>query len=181
VSDAALVVAGAALIAASAQVVIPLPFTPVPVTGQTFAVLLSGAALGAARGGSSGLLYLLAGATGAPVYAGGAGGWEVIAGASGGYLVAFPLAAALTGRLAERRWDRRVPSALAAMALGSLLIYALGLAWLAAALDVGLGRALQLGFYPFVPGDLLKLGLAALLLPGAWRLVERAGAAGERT
>jgi biotin transport system substrate-specific component len=175
-ADAVLVAAGAALIAASAQVSIPLPFTPVPVTGQTFAVLLVGASLGAVRGGTSGLVYLFAGLAGAPVYADSGHGWDVVVGASGGYLVSFPLVAALTGRLAERRWDRRFSSALGAMLTGNVLVYLIGLPWLAVVLGTDLEQTLELGLYPFIAGDTLKLYLAAALLPGAWRLVERARA-----
>lgn len=170
-ADAALVVLGAGLIAAAAQVSIPLGFTPVPVTGQTFAVLLVGSSLGTVRGGASGSLYLLVGLLGVPVYADGQGGWDVVAGASGGYLVAFPLAAALSGWLAERRWDRQFRSAVSAMLTGNVLIYAIGLPWLALELNTGLERTLELGFYPFVIGDVIKLYLAAALLPTAWRLV----------
>jgi biotin transport system substrate-specific component len=173
VADVLLVALGAALIAASAQVSIPLPFTPVPVTGQTFAVLLVGASLGTVRGGSSALLYVLVGIAGAPVYADGAHGWNVITGASGGYLVGFVLAAALTGRLAEQRWDRRFSSAIGAMLTTNLVIYLIGLPWLAIVLDTGLEKTLEYGLYPFIPGDTLKLYLAAALLPAAWRLVGR--------
>jgi biotin transport system substrate-specific component len=172
-TDAVLVVAGAGLIAAAAQVSIPLGFTPVPVTGQTFAVLLVGSALGTLRGGASASLYLAVGLLGAPIYADGDGGWDVVAGASGGYLVAFPLAAALSGWLAERRWDRRFNSSIGAMLTGNVLIYAIGLPWLALELNTGLERTLELGFYPFVIGDTIKLYLAAALLPAAWRLVGR--------
>ncbi|HXF97150.1 MAG TPA: biotin transporter BioY [Gaiellaceae bacterium] len=172
-ADALLVAGGAGLIAASAQLSIPLPFTPVPITGQTFAVLLVGASLGTLRGGASALLYVLAGIAGAPVYADGAHGWAVVTGASGGYLVGFVLAAAVTGRLAERGWDRRFSSALGAMLTGNVLIYLVGLPWLALVLDTSLEKTLELGLYPFIPGDLLKLYLAATLLPGAWRLVGR--------
>jgi len=174
VVDVALVVGAALFVALSAQLVIPLPFTPVPITMQPFAVLLVGASLGAVRGSSALVLYLLLGMVGAPVYADGHGGVEWVLGASGGYLVSYPFVAAITGRLAERQWDRRVLSALAAMLAGNVAIYVVGVPWLAAYLGVGLGRALELGLYPFIPGDLLKLALAALLLPGAWRLVRRA-------
>lgn len=162
---------GAGLIAAAAQVSIPLPFTPVPITGQTFAVLLVGSSLGTVRGGASGSLYLLVGLLGVPVYADGTGGWDVVSGASGGYLIAFPIAAALAGRLAERRWDRRFSSAVGAMLTGNVVIYLIGLPWLAVVLDTGLERTLELGFYPFVVGDMLKVYLAAALLPTAWRLL----------
>lgn len=178
-TDVVLVAAGAGLIAASAQLSIPLPFTPVPITGQTFAVLLVGASLGTLRGGSSALLYVLAGVAGAPVYADGAHGWSVVTGASGGYLVGFVAAAALTGRLAELRWDRRFSSALGAILTGNVVIYLVGLPWLAVVLDTSLEKTLEYGLYPFVPGDALKLYLAAMLLPGAWKLVEHVRA-GER-
>lgn len=172
-TDTVLVTLGAGTVAAAAQVSIPLPFTPVPITGQTFAVLLVGASLGAGRGMASLVLYVLVGIAGAPVYAEGAHGWAVVSGATGGYLVGFVAAAAITGRLAERRWDRRFSSALAAMLTGNVVIYLVGLPWLAIVLDTGLERTLELGLYPFVPGDVLKLYLAGMLLPGTWRLVER--------
>jgi biotin transport system substrate-specific component len=172
-TDVALVVAGAALVALAAQWEIKLWFTPVPITGQTFAVLLVGASLGWLRGGASLLLYFLVGLAGAPVYAGGEGGLEWVKGATGGYLVGFILAAALTGWLAQRRWDRRFSSAVAAMLTASVVIYALGLPWLAHVANLGLEDTLEAGLYPFVVGDLLKLYLAGALLPGAWRLVER--------
>ncbi len=172
-TDLVVVALGAGLIAASAQVSIPLPFTPVPVTGQTFAVLLVGASLGLVRGGASGALYVLLGVAGAPVYADGAHGLAVVTGATGGYLVGFVVAAAVTGFLAERRWDRRFSSAVGAMLTGSLVIYLVGLPWLAVVLGTGLEKTLELGLYPFVPGDMLKLYLAAALLPAAWRLVGR--------
>ena len=167
--DSLLVVAGAGLIAASAQLSIPLPFTPVPITGQTFSVLLVGASLGLRRGGSSALLYVLIGVAGAPIYADGAHGWAVITGASGGYLISYPFASALTGFLAERRWDRHFSSAVGAMLTGNVVIYLFGLPWLAVVLGTGLEKTLELGLYPFVPGDTFKLYLAAALLPAAWR------------
>lgn len=173
ITDLVLVCAGAGLVAAAAQVSIPLPFTPVPLTGQTFAVLLVGAALGAVRGGASSALYVLVGMAGAPIYAGGAHGLAVVKGATGGYLVGFIAAAAITGWLAERRWDRRFSSAVGAMLTGNVVIYLVGLPWLAAVVGSDLEKTLELGLYPFVPGDMLKLYLAAALLPAAWRLVRR--------
>ena len=172
--DALLVAAGAGLIAASAQISFKLPFTPVPITGQTFSVLLVGAALGTARGGASGLLYVLLGLV-FPVYAAGGEGWDVIVGASGGYLVSYPFAAALTGYLAERRWDRRFSSAIGAMLTGNVVIYLFGLPWLAVVLNTNLEKTLELGLYPFVPGDTFKLYLAAAALPAAWKLAGRGG------
>ena len=172
-TDALLVVAGAALVALAAQVSIALPFTPVPITGQTFAVVLVGASLGAIRGTASLVLYLAAGLAGAPVYADAEHGWEIVSGATGGYLLGFVGAAALTGWLAERRWDRRLSSSIGAMLTGNVVIYLVGLPWLAIVLDAPLEKTLELGLYPFVPGDVLKLYLAGALVPGAWRAVER--------
>lgn len=165
----AVVVAGSALIALAAQVRIPLPFSPVPVTGQTFAVLLVGAALGARLGVASAALYVVEGVMGLPVFAGGNAGFGELAGPNGGYLIGFVVAAAAVGALAQRGWDRRFPTAVAAMLAGEVAIYAFGLLWLARfPLPVPL---LDAGLIPFVAGDAFKLALAALALPAAWRLV----------
>ena len=171
--DVLLVVAGAGLVALCAQIEIPLAFTPVPISGQTFAVLLVGASLGPLLGGSSLLLYFCVGLIGAPVYSGGDGGWEIVHGATGGYLVGFIAAAVLTGWLAQRHWDRHINSAVAAMLSGSVVIYSFGLPWLAKEIGTGLEGTLEAGLYPFVIGDLIKLYLAGMLLPGAWKLVKR--------
>jgi biotin transport system substrate-specific component len=171
ITDALLVLGGAGSVALAAQVEIHLGFTPVPITGQTFAVVLVGAGLGSVRGMASLALYLLVGMIGAPVYSGGEGGWEWVKGATGGYLVGFVVAAGVTGYLAERHWDRRFNSAVAAMLTGNVVIYLFGLPWLAAKLDTGVEDTLEAGLYPFVVGDLFKLYLAGALLPGAWRLV----------
>ncbi|MBA2579413.1 MAG: biotin transporter BioY [Thermoleophilaceae bacterium] len=174
-TDAVLVLGGAVFVAAAAQIVIPLPFTPVPISAVTFAVLLVGASYGAARGGITLAFYLLLGLLGASVFAPGeTEGLARILGPTGGYLLSYPLVAWLTGRLAERRWDRRFRSAALAMLAGSALIYAIGLPWLAVALGTGLRETLALGLLPFIPGDLLKLALAGAALPGAWRLVRGA-------
>jgi biotin transport system substrate-specific component len=174
VQTAALICTGAGLIAAAAQISIPLPFTPVPITGQTFAVLLVGAGLGAGRGATSAILYLALGLTHAPVFAHGTQGLDAVTGASGGYLVSFPFAAALAGWFAERRWDRRFSSAIGAMLTANVVIYAVGIPWLALSLHTSFRHALELGLYPFVPGDLLKLYLAAAALPATWRMVSGA-------
>jgi biotin transport system substrate-specific component len=173
VADALLVAGGALLVAAAAQIRIPLPFTPVPITGQTFAVLLVGASLGSTRGGMSLLLYLALGAAGLPFYSGATGGWEIVRGATGGYLMGFVAAAVVTGALAERGWDRRFRSALGAMLTGNVIVYLAGLPWLAAVTGGGLEKSLELGLLPFIPGDVLKLYLASAVLPLAWRLVGR--------
>src|SRR6266540_2570279 len=172
-TDALLIAGGAGLIAASAQVSFKLPFTPVPITGQTFSVLLVGASLGTVRGGAAALLYVVMGIAGAPVYASGNHGWEIITGASGGYLVSYPFVSALTGWLAEKKWDRRFSSAVGAMLTGNVVIYLFGLPWLAVVLGTGLEDTLEKGLYPFVPGDTFKLYLAAALLPAAWKFVRR--------
>ena len=166
--ESTLLILGASLLTGlAAQIAIPLPFTPVPVTGQTFAVLLTGAALGWRRGFLAQLAYLGEGAMGLPVFAGGASGPLVFAGPTGGYLIAFPLAAAVTGWLAERAWDRRVPTMLGVMLLGSLVIFAIGLAGLSRFMPVP--DAFVLGVLPFLPGDCVKSTLAALVFPTVWR------------
>jgi biotin transport system substrate-specific component len=176
--DAALVAAGAAVVALAAQISIPLGFTPVPLTAQTCAVVLVGAALGTVRGAASLLLYLAVGVAGAPVYADHKHGWAVFSGATGGYIVGFVAAALLTGWLAERRWDRRFSTSLGAMLTGNVVIYAFALPWLHHYLHVSWATTLEDGLYPFVAGDMIKVYLAAAALPGAWRLV---GAAERRT
>jgi len=168
-----LVLGGAGFVALAAQVSISLPFTPVPITGQTFAVVLVGASLGSLLAVASLGVYIFVGALGAPVYADQAHGWDVLTGPTGGYIIGFVLAAALTGFLARERWDRRFSSAVAAMLSGNVVIYLVGLPWLAAKIDTGLEDTLEAGLYPFVVGDLIKLYLAGALLPAAWALVRR--------
>jgi biotin transport system substrate-specific component len=165
--------AGSWLVALLAQIEIPLPFTPVPITGQTLGVLLVGASLGAGLGGVSMLLYLAQGAIGLPFFSGGESGVEFLrlSAATGGYLWGFVLAAAVVGALAERKWDRSVRSSIGAMFLGEVVLYAVAIPWLMQALDVSLSRALEIGLAPFVVGDTIKLLAAAGLLPLAWRVV----------
>ncbi len=171
--DAVLVVAAVLLTAASAQLIVPLPFSPVPISGQTFAVLLTAAALGPVRGVLAQGLYVLLGMAGLPFYAGGESGWQAATGATGGYLVGFVVAAAVVGAFARRGLDRSPAGTLAAFVIGSLVIYAFGVPWLAQVVGVSLGEALGLGLVPFLVGDALKALLAAGLLPAAWRLVRR--------
>jgi biotin transport system substrate-specific component len=163
--DLALMLGFSLLTAATARIAMPLPFTPVPLTGQTFGVLLTGALLGGWRGFGAMLIYLAEGLAGLPVFAG------VPAVHTGGYLLAFPLAALVVGLLAERGWDRTPARALAAMAAGSMVIYALGAGWLS--LFFGPLEAIKKGILPFLPGDALKAALAASLLPLGWRLTGR--------
>jgi biotin transport system substrate-specific component len=169
--DALLIAWASFATALAAQIAIPLPWSPVPLTGQTFAVLLSGAALGARRAFLAQLLYLVEGGLGLPAFAGGAGGIAVLLGPTGGYLLAFPIGAAITGALAERGWDRRFVTMLAAMLLGSVAIFAGGLAGLSR--FVTREQLLVVGLVPFVPGDLVKAGLAAAAFPAVWRAVGR--------
>ncbi len=170
VAEIGLVAGFAGLIGLAAQVVVPLPWTPVPVTGQTFAVLLGAAVLGARRAGAGGLLYLLAGLAGVPWFAGWSAGYV---GASFGYIVAFPFAAALVGWLADVGFARRLAGMVAAMVAGDLVVYLGGVPWLMQSIHVGVRRALDLGAFPFLAGDALKLALAAALVPAAWSAVGR--------
>jgi biotin transport system substrate-specific component len=172
-----LVVTASVVTALAAQVAFPLPWTPVPITGQTFAVLLTGALLGPRRAFAAQALYLAEGALGLPVFAGGRAGVLALVGPTGGYLVAFPFAAAAVGTLCARGWDRRFVTMLAAMLLGSSVIFALGLVWLAR--FVPSSTLLAQGLLPFVPGDLVKSALAAVAFPAAWRLVGPDASAGD--
>lgn len=176
VSDIALVVAGTALVAVLAQVAIPL--WPVPVTGQTLAVLLVGASLGAARGAASLTLYALLGAVGLPIYSEASSGWSVLLGPTGGYIIGFIASAAIVGWAAERSWDRGWYKPIITFIGGSLVVFAFGLPWLAVSLgQLGLPNDLQsvlvAGFYPFIIGGLIKAAIAAALLPALWAAAER--------
>jgi biotin transport system substrate-specific component len=173
VRDITLVIAGALLIYLSARVAIPVPGSPVPITGQTFGVLLVGGALGFRRGLIGVALYVLLGVIGLPFFAEGKGGISVIWGATGGYLVGFVIAAGLVGRLAELGWDRKIGGALGAMLLGSAVIYAIGLPWLGVVIGSSPAETVAQGLAPFIFGDALKLILAAVLFPVAWWVVGR--------
>lgn len=167
----ALILGGSLLIAALAQIRIPLPFTPVPITGQTLAVLLIGTVLGARRGAAATVLYLLEGSAGLPFFSGGAAGFAHLMGPTGGYLVSFPVAAFLVGWMAERRMDRKFITSLPAFIAGHALIFAAGVTWLS--FYVGRDQALVAGLLPFIPGAVVKTALLAVLLPGAWKYVDR--------
>jgi biotin transport system substrate-specific component len=173
IRDIGLVVAGAILIFLTAKVAVPLPGTPVPVTLQTFGVLVVGGALGFRRGGVAALLYVLLGVVGLPFFAEGKGGLSVVLGTNGGYLIGFIVAAALVGRLAELGWDRRIGGALGATALGTAVIYAIGVPWLAVTAHVSVGEAIKLGMLPFLALDIVKLVAAAAVFPAAWWVVGR--------
>lgn len=177
VRDLAVVVGGALLTAAVAQVALPLPFTPVPLTGQTFGVLLVAAVAGPTRGTLSQLLYVLLGAVGLPFYAGGGHGWHVVTGATGGYLLGFMVAAAIVGWCARRGWDRSPARTAAAFLLGNLVIYLFGVTWLWLSVPTisTPAQAIAAGLTPFIIGDAVKIALAMALLPLAWRLLPRSG------
>jgi biotin transport system substrate-specific component len=168
VRDLALVIGAAAVTGAAAQISIPLPFTPVPISLQTFTVLLSGAALGPLRGGAAMLLYLLAGMAGVPWFSEQRSGFDF---PSFGYIVGFVLAGVIVGALARRGADRSMAGTVAMMVLGNLLIYALGVPWLMASLEIDLATGIELGVVPFMIGDALKIAFAAVLLPATWRLI----------
>jgi biotin transport system substrate-specific component len=168
--DVALVAGGAGLTGLAAQVVLPVPGTPVPITGQTFAALLVGAALGWRRGAASMLLYLLVGAAGLPWFNNGTSGLT----ASAGYIVGYVLAGALVGALAARGGDRTPVRTMGTMAVGNLVIYAVGVPWLMAAASLDLATGLEKGVIPFLIGDAAKIALAAAVLPAAWALAGRA-------
>ena len=167
----------ALLTAVLAQIRIPLGFTPVPVTGQTLAVLLAGATLGAWRGASSQLLYWVLGMVGLPFYSNGTSGWSVATGPTMGYLLGFIVAAAVVGRLAEYRHDRHVLTSVAAMTTGSAIIYIFGATWLSINLGIpiasGEQNAVALGVTPFLVGDVIKMCLAGLATAGTWRFINR--------
>ena len=172
-TDTLLVIAASLVTAAAAQIEIRLPWTPVPITGQTFAVLLSGTVLGARRAFLGQCLYLLEGTLGLPFFAGGAAGVAKLLGPTGGYLIAFPFAAAMTGAFAEHALDRTPVRMFLVMIAGSIVIFGLGLGQLSRFVP---GEALLAsGLLPFVPGDLIKAALAAAVFPATWKFVSRLG------
>lgn len=175
--DAVLVIGFALFTALMAQISITLSFTPVPITGQTLAVLLSGAALGIRLGAFSQILYVLMGAVGFSVYSEGSSGWDVLKGATGGYIIGFIFASAFVGYMAEKSNDRKITSSIGAFLIGSIIIYTLGTLWLAHVLNIpvikGPESAIALGVVPFLFGDVLKAIIAGVAVPTSWKLVSR--------
>lgn len=169
--DLILILLGALFVAVLAQVEIPLPFTPVPITGQTFGVLLVGAALGSKRGAVSLASYLALGVFGLPFFAGGSHGLDIVTGATGGYLIGFVLSAFVIGLLAERGLERSIRTSLIPFFVGTILIYICGVTWLSIVLG-SFSKAIAAGLIPFLLGDAIKLIAASLVLPGAWKLVK---------
>jgi len=178
--DAVLVIAGAALTAVAAQVAFTMPWTAVPYTLQTGAVLLAGTALGVRRGVAAMALYVLLGVVGLPVFAGHASGIAKLFGFTGGYLIGFIVAAGLVGRLAERAWDRTALQTIGLMVLGTLVIYLIGVPVLAAGTGLPVPDAIYQGAIVFLPWDAAKVVIAAGLLPLAWRLIGEGSATGRR-
>jgi biotin transporter BioY len=171
--DIIMVIGGSLLIALCARITVLLPFSPIPVTAQTFAVLMIGALLGAKRGGLAALAYIIEGALGLPVFAFG-GGFAVLLGPTGGYLIGFIPAAYITGFLAQKGWDRRIGTTVLAMIFGNIVIYTFGLLWLTRLMGIS-KSVLSAGLYPFVIGDLAKIVLAAAVLPAGWKLLKYGG------
>ncbi len=169
--DVGFIILGSVFVALSSQLAFYLPWSPVPITGQTFAVLLTGAVLGSKRGGFSLVLYLLEGMMGLPVFAGGAGGPAVLFGPTAGYLIGFVPAAMLVGSLAEKGFDRQRTSILITFFLGQAIIYLTGAIRLLEFFDMK--QIFKLGVIPFLPGDVIKTLVAMLLLPSAWKLIQR--------
>ncbi len=172
--DVVLIIIGSLVIALSAQIAIGWP---VPITGQTFAVLMIGVLFGSKRGSLAVLAYILEGASGLGFFAQGKAGFTAITGPTGGYLVGFIFAAYIVGLLAERSWDKRIETTILTMIFGNLIIYAFGLSWLfvlasLAKLTYAKG-ILAVGLYPFIIGDIIKIALAAALLPAGWKLLNK--------
>ncbi|HEU4834630.1 MAG TPA: biotin transporter BioY [Pyrinomonadaceae bacterium] len=171
VRSAGLVIVFSLFIAACAQFAIHIG--PIPITGQTFAVLLTGALLGSRLGAAAVIAYLIEGALGLPFFAGGGAGLVRFLGPTGGYLVAFPAAAFIVGAFAEHGWDKRYPTAVAAMALGSLIIFLGGWAWFAILTNTPPVAAFKLAVLPFLLGDVVKIALGAAVLPTGWALLKK--------
>jgi biotin transport system substrate-specific component len=170
--DALLVLAGAAFMVLMTQISIPVPPSPVPITGQTLAVVLCGASLGAVRGSLSMLVWAAAGLF-LPVYSDGGSGFAHLTGATGGYIVGFVAGAYAVGRLAQRGADRRVAIAFAAFVVGQLVVFGFGVPWLKVSTGMTWSTAVHDGFALFIVGGLIKAAVAAATLPGAWALVRR--------
>lgn len=169
----ALVAIGVLLIAIGAKISIQLPDNPVPITGQTFGVLVAGGALGFRRGIAAAGIYVLLGVVGLPFFAFGDAGIQIIWGARGGFLIGFIVAAAIVGRLAELGWDRNILGAIGAMLIANAAIYLIAVPWLAVTAGYGPEEAISKGFLAFVVGDIIKLALAAAAFPVAWWFVGR--------
>jgi biotin transport system substrate-specific component len=168
-----LVLGGTAFIAAMAQIAIPVPGSPVPVTGQTLAVLLLGTAYGATLGVTTFAFYLLMGIAGAPIFASGSHGISKIAGATGGYLVGMLLASLVLGALAGRKWDQRIKTVIPTMLIGSVIIFSFGVTWLHIYTGQSWAWSFDKGLTPFIFGEFLKIAIASTALPTIWRFAAK--------
>lgn len=173
ITSTALVVGGTAFMSLMAQIAIPVPGSPVPITGQTLGVLLIGTAYGASLGLATIACYVALGLLGAPVLAQGAHGFAKLAGPTGGYLVGMLLAAFAVGALANRHWDSHLRTSFGQMLLGELLIFVPGLLWLKIYTGASWSWTVAAGFTPFIVGEIIKIGLAGFALPSTWKLVRR--------
>jgi biotin transport system substrate-specific component len=171
VRSAGLVIVFSLFIAACAQFAIHIG--PIPITGQTFAVLLTGMLLGSRLGAAAVIAYLIEGAIGLPFFAGGGAGLVRFLGPTAGYLVAFPAAAFIVGAFAEHGWDKRYPTAVAAMAIGSAIIFLGGWAWFTILTNTSPVAAFKLAVLPFLLGDVIKIALGAAVLPTGWALLKK--------
>ena len=172
-SNLGLVLGGTAFLAAMAQISIPVPGSPVPVTGQTLAVLLLGTAYGATLGFSTFAFYLLMGIAGAPIFAGGSHGISKVAGATGGYLVGMLLASLVLGALAGRKWDQRIKTVIPTMLIGSVIIFSFGVTWLHIYTGQSWAWSFDKGLTPFIFGEFLKIAIASTALPTIWRFAAK--------
>ena len=169
----ALVIGGIAFLGLMAQIAVPVPGSPVPVTGQTLGALLLGSAYGASLGFTTFASYLIIGFLGAPVFASGAHGLTRITGATGGYLVGMLLASLITGYLAGRKWDQKVATVVPTMVLGDLVIFSAGLFWLHHSIHATWATTFKLGFTPFILGEVIKVAIASTAMPTLWRFVPK--------
>ena len=172
-SKLGLVFGGVAFIAAMAQISLPVPGSPVPVTGQTLGVLLLGAAYGANLGATTLFAYLAIGVAGAPIFAQGTHGWSRVYGATGGYLIGMLIASYLIGLLAERKWDQRIATVIPTMILGNVVTFSVGLFWLHQYTGKSWAWTFSAGLSPFILGEVIKIAIASTALPSVWRFVSK--------
>ncbi len=169
----ALVVGGVAFLALMAQISVPVPGSPVPVTGQTLGALLLGSAYGATLGFTTFASYLIVGFLGAPIFAAGTHGFAHFTGATGGYLVGMLLASLITGYLAGRKWDQKIATVIPTMLIGEVVIYAAGLFWLHHSIHANWSTTFKFGFTPFILGEVIKIAIASTAMPTLWRFVPK--------
>jgi len=173
VSNLGLVLGGTLFLAAMAQISLPVPGSPVPITGQTLGALLLGTAYGASLGFSTFAFYIIAGVAGAPIFAGQSAGIERLTGATGGYLVGMLLASWITGALAGRKWDQKIATVIPTMLIGTTIIFTFGLIWLHQSTGQSWTWTFEKGLQPFVIGEVIKIAIASTALPTVWRFVSK--------